>query len=109
MDLRPDRNSPGDLPGRSEVLGSQEHVGAGLSVGRDRQRPGDGTEVVVDRVRPGEEVSFTGWYYNDVKPVIIRWNALDGPVLATVAPDTFGAVHNHFRSIAGTLPTTERV
>lgn len=60
-------------------------------------------EVSTDRVRPGEEVSFTGWYYNDVKPVIIRWNALDGPVLATVAPDTFGAVHNHFRSIAGTL------
>ena len=60
-------------------------------------------EVSTHRVRPGDEVSFRGWYYNDVKPVVIRWNALDGPVLATVTPDTFGVVHNHFRSIAGTL------
>ena len=60
-------------------------------------------ELSTDRVRPGEEVSFRGWYYNDVNPVVIRWDGLDGPVLATVTPDTFGVVHNHFRSIAGTL------
>lgn len=60
-------------------------------------------EVSTTRVSPGVEVSFRGWYYNDVNPVVIRWKALDGPVLATVAPDTFGVVHNHFRSIAGTL------
>ena len=60
-------------------------------------------EVSTNRVRAGDEVSFRGWYYNDVKPVVIRWDALDGPVLATVTPDTFGLVHNHFRSIAGTL------
>jgi hypothetical protein len=60
-------------------------------------------EVSTSRVRAGDEVSFRGWYYNDVKPVVIRWNALDGPVLATVTPDTFGVVHNHFRSIAGIL------
>ncbi len=60
-------------------------------------------EVSTNRVRAGDEVSFRGWYYNDVKPVVIRWDALDGPVLATVTPDTFAMVHNHFRSIAGTL------
>lgn len=60
-------------------------------------------EVSTHRVRPGDELSFRGWYYNDVKPVVVRWDALDGPVLATVTPDTFGMVHNHFRSIAGTL------
>ena len=60
-------------------------------------------EVSTNRVRAGDELSFRGWYYNDVKPVVIRWDALDGPVLATVTPDTFAMVHNHFRSIAGTL------
>ena len=60
-------------------------------------------ELGVDRADPGEEVSFSGWYYNDVHPVMIRWGAVDGPVLATVTPDTFGVVHNHFRSIAGSL------
>lgn len=60
-------------------------------------------EVSTNRVRAGEEVSFQGWYYNDVNPVVIRWDALDGPVLATVTPDTFAFVHNHFRSISGTL------
>ncbi|MCA1694210.1 MAG: hypothetical protein LC749_05455 [Actinobacteria bacterium] len=33
-------------------------------------------EVSTNRVRAGDEVSFRGWYYNDVKPVVIRW---DGP------------------------------
>lgn len=60
-------------------------------------------ELSTDRVRPGEEVSFRGWYYNDTHPVLIHWDRLDGPVLATVTPDTFGFVHNHFRSIAGRL------
>ena len=60
-------------------------------------------ELSVDRAMPGQELSFRGWYYNDTHPVIIRWDSVDGPVLATVTPDTFGVVHNHFRSIAGTL------
>ena len=60
-------------------------------------------ELSTDRGMPGQELSFRGWYYNDVHPVMIRWNTVDGPVLATVAPDTFGPIHNHFRSIAGTL------
>lgn len=60
-------------------------------------------ELSADRGMPGQELSFRGWYYNDVHPVMIRWNTVDGPVLATVTPDTFGPIHNHFRSIAGTL------
>ena len=60
-------------------------------------------ELSADRAAPGQELSFRGWYYNDVHPVRIRWDTVDGPVLATVTPDTFGVVHNHFRSIAGTL------
>ena len=60
-------------------------------------------ELSSERGMPGQELSFKGWYYNDVHPVRIRWNTVDGPVLATVTPDTFGPIHNHFRSIAGTL------
>jgi hypothetical protein len=60
-------------------------------------------ELSADRGMPGQELSFRGWYYNDTHPVRIRWNTLDGPVLATVTPDTFGPIHNHFRSISGTL------
>ena len=60
-------------------------------------------ELSADRGMPGQELTFRGWYYNDTHPVRIRWNTVDGPVLATVTPDTFGPIHNHFRSIAGTL------
>jgi len=60
-------------------------------------------ELSTERAAPGEEVSFRGWYYNDTHPVVIRWQRVDGPALATVTPDTFGMVHNHFRSMAGTL------
>lgn len=60
-------------------------------------------ELSTNRASAGDEVSFRGWYYNDVHPVVIRWQRLDGPVLATVTPDTFGMVHNHFRTIAGSL------
>jgi hypothetical protein len=60
-------------------------------------------ELSTDRASPGQEITFRGWYYNDVHPVTIHWGGLDGPVLATVTPDTFRVVHNHFRSIEGSL------
>lgn len=60
-------------------------------------------ELSAEQGMPGQELSFRGWFYNDVHPVMIRWNTVDGPVLATVTPDTFGPIFNHFRSIAGTL------
>ncbi len=60
-------------------------------------------ELSTDRARAGDEVTFRGWYYNDVHPVLIHWETVDGPVLATVTPDTFGVVHNHWRSITGSL------
>ena len=60
-------------------------------------------ELSADQGMPGQELTFRGWYYNDTHPVRIRWNTVDGPVLATVTPDAFGPIHNHFRSISGTL------
>ena len=60
-------------------------------------------ELSSERGMPGQELTFRGWYYNDTHPVRVRWNTVDGPVLATVTPDTFAPIHNHFRSIAGTL------
>lgn len=34
--------------------------------------------------RPGEEVAVTGKFYNAKNPVVLRFNSLDGPVLATL-------------------------
>jgi hypothetical protein len=38
------------------------------------------------QVKPGEEVALTGNFYNNKNPVLIRFNALDGPVLTTITP-----------------------
>lgn len=36
--------------------------------------------------KPGEEVSVTGANFPPRDPVTVRWNSLDGPVLATLSP-----------------------
>ncbi|MGH9277898.1 MAG: hypothetical protein ACRD12_07300 [Acidimicrobiales bacterium] len=39
--------------------------------------------------KPGQEVNVTGTNFSKKDPVTVRWNALDGPVLATMAaPDS---------------------
>lgn len=60
---------------------------------------------------PGEVVAFKGTFFNKDNPVEIRWNALDGPVLTTVTPDTFATgLHGNWRFANGsfTVPADAR-
>lgn len=59
-------------------------------------------------VKPGQEVRFAGSFYHDSAPVVLRWDSVDGPVLATVATQSlidFG--HGHWRSIEGRFTVPE--
>ncbi len=38
------------------------------------------------QVKPGEEVTLTGFSYKAELPIVVRFNALDGPVLGTFMP-----------------------
>jgi hypothetical protein len=42
--------------------------------------------------KPGDQVTVTGTNFSKSDPVTVRWNALDGPVLATFAPPQSGNV-----------------
>lgn len=38
------------------------------------------------QARPGQEVALSGFSYNGSLPIVVRFNALDGPVLGTFEP-----------------------
>jgi hypothetical protein len=44
------------------------------------------------QVRAGEQVTLTGAEYGAKSPVVIHFNALDGPVLASITPDKDGFI-----------------
>jgi hypothetical protein len=55
--------------------------------------------------KPGEQVTVTGTGFRQPDPVQIRWNALDGPVVAQLAkPDSSQAISATFAVPAGTAP-----
>ena len=55
--------------------------------------------------KPGTEVGITGTGFQTGNQVNVRWNALDGPVLATVAPPiTDGRMSATFTVPPGTQP-----
>ncbi len=56
------------------------------------------------QARAGEEVLVTGTEYGTKSPVLIRFNALDGPVLATLTPDRDGIIRGNVPIPAGTRP-----
>jgi len=61
-------------------------------------------EVTPSVVRPGQEVNWKGTFFIKDEPVAIRWNALDGPVLATgVPPSADNGLHGNWRFVEGTL------
>ncbi|MDQ4069614.1 MAG: hypothetical protein M3203_09140 [Actinomycetota bacterium] len=61
-------------------------------------------EVNPSVVRPGQEVSWKGTFFAKDEPVQIRWNALDGPVLATgVPPSADNGLHGNWRFVEGTM------
>lgn len=53
------------------------------------------------QAKPGQQVSLSGFSYNGELPIVVRFNALDGPVLGTFTP-----VEGRFgdpESLAGTV------
>jgi hypothetical protein len=55
--------------------------------------------------KPGEQVTLTGTGFRQADPVQIRWNALDGPIVAEVAkPESNQTVTASFAVPAGTVP-----
>lgn len=38
-------------------------------------------------VKPGQEVTLSGFSYNGSLPIVVRFNALDGPILGTFTPE----------------------
>ena len=55
--------------------------------------------------KPGQEVGVTGTGFQTGNQALVRWNALDGPVLATVAPPiTGGNLSASFTVPEGTKP-----
>ena len=49
-------------------------------------------------VRPGQEATVKVTFVNKDKPVELRWNALNGPLLATIEPSTFTeGLHGNWR------------
>ena len=68
-------------------------------------------EVNPNVVKPGQEVSWKGTFFIKDEPVHIRWNALDGPVLATgVPPSADNGLHGNWRFVEGkmTIPNDLR-
>lgn len=56
-------------------------------------------------VKPGETVTVTGSFYGKKSPVLLRFGALDGPVVATVTPDkSSGIISAAFAVPADTKP-----
>lgn len=55
--------------------------------------------------KPGEEVSLTGSGFRNPDPIQVRWNALDGPILAEVAkPESDRSMATTFTVPQGTVP-----
>jgi hypothetical protein len=55
--------------------------------------------------KPGQEVGITGTGFQANNQAVVRWNALDGPVLTTVsAPITGGTLDAKFTVPEGTKP-----
>src|SRR5215210_5468900 len=61
-------------------------------------------EVTPAVVKAGQEVSWKGTFFIKDEPVSVRWNALDGPVLATgVPPSADNGLHGNWRFVEGKM------
>ncbi len=65
-------------------------------------------EVNPNVVKAGQEVSWKGTFFIKDEPVQIRWNALDGPVLATATPPSAdNGLHGNWRFVEGRMTIPE--
>jgi hypothetical protein len=61
-------------------------------------------EATPNVVRPGQEVAWRGTFFIKDEPVQLRWNALDGPLLATATPPgPDNGLHGNWRFVDGTF------
>ena len=61
-------------------------------------------EVTPSVVKAGQEVSWKGTFFIKDEPVQVRWNSLDGPVLATATPPSAdNGLHGNWRFVEGTM------
>jgi hypothetical protein len=61
-------------------------------------------DVTPNVVRPGQEVTWLGTFFIKDEPVVLRWNALDGPVLSTATPPSAdNGLHGNWRFVDGTF------
>jgi hypothetical protein len=56
------------------------------------------------QAKAGDEVTLTGTNFRQAQPVTVRWNSLDGPVLATLPPPDNRNVAGTFTVPPGTVP-----
>jgi hypothetical protein len=57
------------------------------------------------QAKPGEQVTLTGTGYRQADPVQVRWNALDGPIVAELAkPDSSQTITATFAIPPATVP-----
>jgi hypothetical protein len=73
---------------RRWAIGGMSAVGAVLVATATAWACVSGPAVNLSTVnaKPGQEVQLTGSNFGKPDPVTVRWNALDGPVLATLDP-----------------------
>lgn len=73
---------------RSAVVAVGAAVGVALAVASTAWACIAGPTLNVNpaQVKPGEEVTLSGFSYKGDLPIVVRFNALDGPVLGTFQP-----------------------
>jgi hypothetical protein len=79
---------------RRWAIGGLSAAGAVLLAGAAAWACVSGPAINLSTVnaKPGQDVTVTGTNFSKNDPVTVRWNALDGPVLATFAPPQSGNV-----------------
>ncbi|MDQ3973525.1 MAG: hypothetical protein M3276_04185 [Actinomycetota bacterium] len=61
-------------------------------------------DVTPQQVSPGQEVTVSGVFYGAESPVVMHFNALDGPVLAELTPNDDGIINGKLTIPADTEP-----
>ena len=83
---------------RRWAIGGMSAAGAVLVAGAAAWACVSGPAVNLSTInaKPGQEITITGTNFSKPDPVTVRWNSLDGPVLATLDKPASGVVTGTF-------------
>ena len=83
---------------RRWAIGGMSAVGAVVVAGAAAWACVSGPAVNLSTInaKPGQEVTINGTNFSKADPVTVRWNSLDGPVLATLDKPASGIVTGKF-------------